>query len=197
MLLKARAEDFLARLSIGPARASLSSPDRYTRTAIALHWMMAALVIAMIALGQFMTEVPRQTPLRGALFNLHKSIGILLLLLILLRLAWRVRHPPPQLPPGVPTWTRQLASATHIAFYVLLILQPLLGYTASAFGQYGVAFFGIPLSSWGHEPALREPLLAAHHLVADLLVILIGLHLLGVAWHVAVMRNPLWRRMWR
>ena len=196
MLLKARAEHFVARISVGPPPRALSSPEHYTRTAIALHWIMAALVIAMIALGQFMTEVPRQTPLRGPLFNLHKSIGILVLLLILLRLVWRFRHPPPPLPAEVPAWTRRLAGATHIAFYVLLILQPLLGYTASAFGQYGVALFGIPLSSWGHEPALREPLLAAHHLVADLLVILIGLHLLGVAWHVAAARNRLWRRMW-
>jgi cytochrome b561 len=162
---------------------------------MALHWIMAALVVAMITLGQIMTEVPRQTPLRGTLFNLHKSLGILVLLLIMLRLGWRLRHPPPPLPTGVPSWNRQLAGATHIAFYALLILQPLLGYAASAFGEYGVAFFGIPLSSWGHEPSLREPLLDAHHLVADLLVILIGLHLLGVAWHVAT-RDPLWRRMW-
>ena len=172
--------------------------ERYTRTAIALHWMIAALVLAMILLGQVMTEVPRQTPLRGALFNFHKSLGLLVLGLVVVRLAWRVGHRPPPLPVEIPSWNRHLASLTHGSFYVLLLAQPLLGYVASVFGKYGVKFFGVELPAWGSDnPVVREPFMAAHHLVADLLVGLIILHLAGVAWHRFGSRPELWRRMWR
>ena len=171
--------------------------ERYTRTAIALHWIIAALVVTMIVLGEVMTEVPRQTPLRGALFNLHKSLGLLVLALVIVRLAWRLRHPPPALPADMPAWNRQLAGVTHAGFYVLLLAQPLLGYVASVFGKYGVKFFGLALPPWGSDnPAVREPLLSAHHLVANLLIGLIALHLAGVAWHRWGQRSELWRRMW-
>lgn len=172
--------------------------DRYTRTAIVLHWLIAALVVGMILLGQVMTELPRQTPLRGALFNLHKSLGLLVLALVVARLAWRISHRPPPLPAAIPAWNRQLASITHASFYILLLAQPLLGYVASVFGKYGVKFFGLPLPAWGSDnPAVREPFLAAHHLVADVLVGLIALHLAGVAWHLFGREPDLWRRMWR
>jgi cytochrome b561 len=192
-----------------PAAASLAAADgtaapdhpalveRYTRTAVALHWTIAALVLAMLMLGKVMTGVPRQTPLRSELFNLHKSLGLLVLALVVVRLAWRLLHRPPPLPMIVPAWNRQLASATHIAFYVLLLAQPLLGYVASVFGKYGVKFFGLALPAWGSDnPAVREPFLWGHHLVANLLIGLVVLHLAGVAWHRLGSRTDLWRRMW-
>lgn len=184
-------------LSVPGAAPPAAPVERYTATAILLHWLIAALVVTMIVLGQVMTEVPRQTPLRGALFNFHKSLGLLVLALVVVRLAWRVGHRPPPLPAGIPAWNRQLASLTHGAFYVLLLAQPLLGYIASVFGKYGVKFFGLPLPAWGRDdPAVREPFLAAHHLVGDLLVALIALHLAGVAWHRFGRAPDLWRRMW-
>ena len=172
--------------------------DRYTRTAVILHWLIAAMVIGMIVLGQVMTEVPRQTPLRGTLYNLHKSLGLVLFALIVVRLAWRVGHRPPPLPAHLPAWNRQLATVTHAALYILLLAQPLFGYVASVFGKYGVKFFGLPLPSWGRDdPLVREPFLGAHHLVADVLVGLIVLHLAGFAWHRFGREPQLWRRMWR
>ena len=180
------------------AGARRDRPERYTRTAIILHWLIAALVVAMIVLGQVMTEVPRRTPLRGALFNFHKSLGLLVLALMVIRLAWRIGHRPPALPMAIPAWNRQLASLTHGGFYILLLAQPLLGYLASVFGKYGVKFFGLALPAWGSDnPAVREPILAAHQLVADLIVGLIALHLAGVAWHRFGPQPELWRRMGR
>jgi len=171
--------------------------ERYTRTAIALHWIIAALVVTMIVLGEVMTGVPRQTPMRGALFNFHKSLGLVVLALVIARLVWRLSHRPPPLPLDIPSWNRQLAGTTHGAFYVLLLAQPLLGYIASVFGKYGVKFFGLALPPWGSDnPAVREPFLDAHHLVAKLLIGLIALHLAGVAWHRFGRRGDLWRRMW-
>ena len=198
-----RAPSLVAGPLAGTGRATEPAAEatvsgRYTRTAVVLHWLIAALVLVMIVLGQVMTEVPRETPMRGPLFNFHKSLGLLVLALMVVRLAWRIGHRPPPLPTDIRAWNRQLANATHAAFYVLLIAQPLFGYVASVFGKYGVKFFGLPLPAWGSDnPALREPFLAAHHLVADLLVGLIALHLAGVAWHRFGGRPELWRRMWR
>ena len=181
---------------IGPGEHDVRAV-RYTRTAILLHWLIAALVLAMLVLGEVMTGVPRQTPMRGALFNFHKSLGLLVLALVVARLAWRLAHRPPPLPLDIPPWNRQLAGITHGAFYVLLLAQPLLGYVASVFGKYGVKFFGLALPAWGSDnPAVREPFLDAHHLVANLLIGLIALHLAGVAWHRFGRRGDLWRRMW-
>jgi cytochrome b561 len=182
---------------IGGQQEHEASQARYTRTAITLHWLIAALVVAMLLLGLVMTDVPRQTPMRGTLFNLHKSLGLVVLVLLIARLAWRLSHHPPPLPADVAPWSRQLAGLTHAAFYVLLLAQPLLGYVASVFGKYGVKFFGVALPAWSSDnPAVREPFLDAHHLVARLLIGLIALHLAGVAWHRFGRRGDLWRRMW-
>ena len=78
--------------------------SRYTRTAIALHWLVAVLVIAQIAWGWWMQEIPKQ-PVgpRVDAFNLHKSVGMTIFALMALRLGWRLGHPPPPLP-AMPGW---------------------------------------------------------------------------------------------
>lgn len=189
--------DGAGRLPFKPAVAEQLAAGRYTRTAILLHWLIAVLVLAMIVLGRVMTEVPRQTVLRGELYNFHKSLGLLVLVLVIVRLGWRLNHRPPPLPIALPAWNRRLASMAHAAFYVLLLAQPLLGYLASMFGKYGVKFFGLPLPAWGSDtPAVRDPLVDAHHFVANLIIALLALHLAGVAWHRLGRRTDLWRRMW-
>jgi cytochrome b561 len=101
------------------------------------------------------------------------------------------------LPADVAPRSRQLAGLTHAAYNVLQLAQPLLGYVASVFGKSGVKFFGVALPAWSSDnPAVREPFLDAHHLVARLLIGLIALHLAGVAWHRFGRRGDLWRRMW-
>src|SRR6266496_487235 len=71
------------------------SPDRYTGVAIALHWLLAALVLGQIAFGWYLQEVPRGTPARTVYVNLHKSTGLTIGVLILFRLYWRLTHKPP------------------------------------------------------------------------------------------------------
>lgn len=178
-------------------REAAIAAARYTRVAAALHWGIGLLVLGMLALGYYMVEVPRQTPLRKELFNLHKSLGLLTLALMLARLAWRLRHTPPPLPADIPALNRWVASATHVALYALLLAQPLSGYVSSVYGKYGVRFFGLELPAWGRDdPLIREPLLAAHHLLAALLVVLVVLHVAGALWHAARGRPDILDRMW-
>src|SRR5690349_8538519 len=131
--------------------------QRYTRTAIVLHWVIAAIVIGVFAWGWWMQEIPKQPPgVRADALNLHKSVGLTILLLMLLRVGWRLSHPPPPLPP-MPAWNAHLAHANHGVMYVALFVLTVGGYLGSAWSGFPVRFFGIELPSWaGHQPALKD-----------------------------------------
>src|SRR5262245_35036490 len=122
---------------------------RYTTFAIALHWIIAALIATLIVLGLYMTGLPRNTPERAYFLNLHKSLGLLTLLIVAVRIAWRLSHKPPPLPPATPAWQRHGAALSHRLLYAVMVLQPATGYLMSSFGKYGVQFFGIPLPAAG------------------------------------------------
>ena len=81
--------------------------ERYTRTAVVLHWLIAAAILGQIAFGWYLQTVPRKTPDRTIYVNIHKSTGMLVGLLIAARLAWRLRHRPPPLPASMPPWERR------------------------------------------------------------------------------------------
>jgi cytochrome b561 len=182
----------------GGRRPTPSQPiARYDRVAAGLHWVVAALVILMLVLGYYMVEVPRQTPLRGQLFNLHKSIGLLVLALMIARTLWRLSHHPPPPLEGIGAFNARLASGVHALLYLLLLAQPVAGYVASSLGRYGVEFFGLPLPDWADEhPELRESFVGAHHVIAKLLVALILLHLAGTALHLAQGKAEILKRIW-
>ena len=135
--------------SIGAERARSPTADRYTSTAIALHWLIAAAVIAQFAWGWWMQSIPKEPPgMRADAFNLHKSIGLTLFALMMLRLFWRLRHPAPPLPP-MPRWQSKLARFNHVLLYCALVAMPVAGYLGSVFSGYPVKYFGIVMPAWG------------------------------------------------
>ena len=79
--------------------------DRYSRTAVVLHWVIALAVLGQIAFGWYLQTVPRLTPDRTVFVNIHKSTGLVIGLLILARIAWRLTHKPPPLPASMPAWS--------------------------------------------------------------------------------------------
>lgn len=95
-----------------PATAARGAPPRYNRVAIALHWLLAALIIAMLALGWYMGGLPKG-PERAGLFNLHKSVGTVVLLLVAFRLLWRAGHRPPGWNTGVSALRHRFAAGGH------------------------------------------------------------------------------------
>jgi cytochrome b561 len=173
--------------------------DRYDRIAVLLHWLMAVGVLAQLALGWWMLGVPKQPPgLRAGWFNLHKSIGMTLALLLLLRLAWRLAHRPPDFGRLLPAWQRRAARTTHWLLYACLVLMPLTGFLGSSFGRYPVLFFGHALPRWLPVwPAAKEAMSAVHWASAWLLMGLLGLHVGAALWHASrrdgVMRRMVWR----
>src|SRR5262245_29429253 len=123
--------------------ASNSDVQRYDRVAIALHWLVAIGVIVMIGLGWYMTGIPKGAPDRAVYFNLHKSIGLTLGIIVLIRVAWRWTHTPPPLPAGTASWVVNGAKLSHGLLYALLILMPAAGFIASNFNKYGITYFGL------------------------------------------------------
>jgi cytochrome b561 len=175
-----------------------ATDTRYTGTAIVLHWLIALLLLGQFAFGLLLEEIPRGTPERGYYVNLHKSSGILIGILILLRLGWRLTHRPPPLPAAMPPWQRQAARFSHAALYLCMLALPLSGYLASNFSKHGIKFFNIVRwAPWGpDDKTLYAVFNGAHHLAALLLALLVAVHVLAVAKHMLLDRDGLLLRMW-
>ena len=162
--------------------------SRYSRTAVFLHWLVAAMVAIQVPLGWAMQAIAKSPPgPRADAFNLHKSFGMTIAAVILVRLAWRAGHRPPPWPAQWPRWQHVLAVANHAALYLLLIGMAATGYLGSAYSGYPVRYFGIVLPSWaGKNDALKSFFASAHEVLAWLLVAAFVLHVAGAFVH--------WRR---
>jgi cytochrome b561 len=116
-------------------------PGRYTPVAQLLHWVVAALIITQFALAWSAEDLPLGMH-KLALLARHKSFGMTVLMLAVLRLVWRFMNPPPELPGGMSAPERLAARATHVAFYFLLFAMPLSGWLMSSAKNYSVSWFG-------------------------------------------------------
>lgn len=159
-------------------RPILPTAERYATVSIWLHWIIAFAILFNIA-GAVLSE-GMDAPTRGAIMSVHKSVGLTVLMLSFVRLAWRLGHGTPPLKPTLKSWERSAARLVHTLFYVLMILVPLLGWTMSSAGDRPLAWFGIPFPKL--PVAADSPLAALAH---DGHVAL-GLSFLGLATlHVA------------
>jgi cytochrome b561 len=156
--------------------------QRYTLPAIALHWGQAILVVWLLWLGWTMTDLPKGAE-RSAAYGLHKSLGLLALLLVAIRLFWRHRRPAP--PSPATGWEAWLARATHVGLYLFLLVAPLAGYLASSFTPFALKFFGIelPKAGWPDE-TLNGLFKQIHWLAVWGGAGLIALHVVGALKHV-------------
>src|SRR5271167_2709417 len=119
-----------------------SSRERYTAVAQTFHWVIAALIVVQFVLANLEGDLPIGAH-KLALLARHKSFGMTVLMLAVLRLLWRLKNPPPELPAGMTSVERMLARITHIAFYVLLFAMPITGLLMSSAKNYSVSWFGV------------------------------------------------------
>lgn len=168
----------------------------YSRTAIALHWILALLILGQIAFGWYLQSVERGTPDRTIFVNMHKSFGMLLGLLILFRSWWRLTHRAPPLPAARPAWEHTAAHISHWALYACMLIMPLSGYLASNFSRWGVNFFNsVLLPPWGVENAAIYGFLNTTHVITSyVLVALIAVHVLAALRHL-LLGDGIFRRM--
>jgi len=170
--------------------------DGYTPVAKALHWLVAGLVLGMLGLGLWMVGLPLGLPKLYA-YAWHKWIGLTVLVLTMLRLAWRAYSPPPALPDTVTRWERAVAPWSHGLLLVLLVALPLSGWLMSSAGGVKVIWFGVlPMPDLvARDGALFERLRTWHHWLAWTLMGLLALHVAAVVRHDVLRRDGIFRRM--
>jgi cytochrome b561 len=172
------------------------TPVRYTAVAQLLHWVVAALIVTQFALAWTAEDLPLGMH-KLALLARHKSFGMTVLMLAVLRLLWRFWHAPPPLPADMTPIERLLAKGTHVLFYVLLFAMPLTGWLMSSAKNYSVSWFG-----WFTWPNLISQnddafafLKATHFYLSDALFAIAVLHILAALKHHFWNKDDVLRRM--
>jgi cytochrome b561 len=168
----------------------------YTPVAKALHWLMAVLIVGLLALGLVMHEMPL-SPRKLELYSWHKWFGVAVFLLVWLRLAWRLTHRPPALPATLSPPMQRLAHAGHALLYGLMIVIPLSGWLMSSAKGVQTVWFGVvPLPDLlPRDRALGDLLQQAHQLLNLLLMLTLAGHVLAALWHHFVLKDDTLRRM--
>ncbi len=177
----------------------------------ALHWLIALMIAVQVPLGFLMVDAydawlagKGDTALVMLLSRLHNTNGLLVLILVVLRLSWRLRNPTPGLPAGLAAYQRFTARATHIVLYGLLITFPLTGWAAlSAYdGEFPIYFFGwdnvfriVPQATEG-SPFNSDLFGEIHETCWKIGAGVLGLHVVAALWHQFVKKDGLLRRMW-
>lgn len=165
----------------------------YNRLSIALHWAVAILIIGLIILGWYMAGLPRDD-WRSSLYNLHKSFGAIALLLILLRIGWRLSTALPSL--NVGHVQQVLIEFAHLGLYILMLTVPLIALVAGSFNR-GFTFF-----QWHWEPLFNKDADLAHFFMdwhgwlAYALTALVVGHILAALYHQFIVRDNIFRRIW-
>jgi cytochrome b561 len=161
-----------------------TSSGRYTAVAQGLHWLIAGLIVTQFVLAIAADDLPLGAH-KLALLARHKSFGMTVLVLAALRLLWRLKNSPPDLPSGMTPLERVLARGTHAAFYVLLFAMPITGWLMSSAKNYSVSWFG--LFTWpnliGKNETAFELLRTTHHILSYILFAIAVLHILAALKH--------------
>lgn len=172
----------------------------YSATARALHWLSAALVLVMAATGLVMVyrgkDLNIWDQLTNLLYTTHKTLGLVVLALIIVRLAYRFTRGAPPDEPSLQGLQRFVAHLTHWSIYALLIALPLLGWLGiSMFPALGT-FGGLKIPALtGPDPETSKQVLWLHGLLAYLLIALVAMHIAAALYHHTVRRDNVLRRM--
>ncbi len=191
--------------------------QKYNKVAVILHWLIAFAIFGMFALGWYMSDLPKEAPKQMAFdlfdlgvytwqlpeeasprnfyFNLHKSIGITILGLGLIRFLWRITHKPPAILSSYKAWERKTATAAHHTLYLLMFAMPVSGLIMAMSGKYGVKWFGIDVIAGTENKVLRDFFKEAHEIIGVILLILVVLHIAGAIKHKLIDKDETMKRM--
>jgi cytochrome b561 len=173
-----------------------NTPRRWGAIAQLLHWLIVVFIVAQFTLATLFEQLPAGAK-KLTLLSRHKSIGITILMLALVRLAWRWSNPTPTLPDTLKPYERALARLTHALLYVLLFAVPLSGWLMSSARGFPVSWFGflqlpdlVPKNK-----VLYEALVTTHGILAWTLGIVATVHLVAALKHHFVLKDDVLRRM--
>jgi cytochrome b561 len=181
-----------------------NTESNYGGVAKLLHWLIVGLIVVQWVLAEWAHEAehargahPAAAIEQLALLARHKSVGLTIFALALVRLIWRRVSPPPPLPPVMPRWQTVASRLTHYAFYVVLFAMPISGLVMSAAANYPVAYFGlftVP-DLVAPDEDLEELMEEVHEMLFNALVVLAGLHVVAALKHHFIDRDDVLRRM--
>ena len=187
--------------------SAMNTQARYGTVAMTFHWLIAALIATNLLLGFYFANVmSSHDPGFFAIVQLHKSIGLTVLVLSVLRLGWRLVNPIPPLPADFSRGLRIVARGTHYLFYVLIIAGPLMGWSMVSSSPRGTPTLYFGLFSWPHIPFLAELPRAMkrgytetfgelHALLAYSAAVLLVLHVSAALWHNFSRHDDILKRM--
>jgi cytochrome b561 len=175
-----------------------NTKERWGSVSIGLHWAIALLILLVQLPAGWAMEAVGRGALQNALYNVHKTTGITILLLAVIRLGWRRAHPVPSLPADLPGWQSAAARSTHVLLYLLLFLMPVSGFLYTAMGGFPVPYFGLyDLANLVPEnKPLSEVFKSTHLTLQYVLYLVVLLHVGGALQHHFVRRDGVLRRMW-
>jgi cytochrome b561 len=173
-----------------------TNDERYTRTAIALHWLIALLIFVAFPLGLYMSDL-KLSPTKLQLFSYHKWIGVTVFVLALARIIWRVTHRPPALPDSIPKLQQIASHIVHGFLYALLFAVPISGWLMSSAKGFKTVWFGIiPLPDLiEKDKELGKLLEFVHQSLNYFLLLLVVLHVAALIKHRFIDRDDVLTRM--
>jgi cytochrome b561 len=171
-------------------------PTRYTGVAIAMHWLMAVLIVGAFGVGTYMVGL-KLSPTKLQLYSWHKWAGVTIFVLLWARLVWRLGHPAPALPSTMPVWQQQVAGALHVVLYLLMIAVPLSGWLMSSAKGFQTVWFGVlPIPDLLHKnEALGDFLKNVHLFLTWSLAALVAAHVGAALKHHVIDRDDVLARM--
>lgn len=174
-----------------------NTENHYGNVAIVLHWLMAIIIIGLLALGLYMMPLPI-SPQKLRFYRWHKEFGVLILGLVMVRFMWRLATITPLLPSYLPTWQKIAARSVHFSFYIFMFLLPISGWLMSSAAGFSVSFFGLFLLPDFISPDenLRIAFTAIHKYLSYLLIAAIIMHVGATVQHYVIYKDNLLRRMW-
>jgi cytochrome b561 len=182
----------------------MTTSNRYHGVAITLHWLTAIAILALFVVGWTMTSLTPGSALQFTLFQWHKSVGITVLALTLLRVAWALAHRPPPLPETMPLWERWAAHGAHLAIYALLFLMPLSGWVVVSTSPFNIPTVLYGVLPFPHLPVLPtlpgkigiyEQVRHLHHLGAYAMAGLLAAHVGAALRHHFLLGDAVLGRM--
>jgi len=169
-----------------------NSVNRYGLVSRFIHWAMALLILGMIGVGAYMTELAKEDPLRAQLYSMHKAVGVTLLGLAFIRILWTLVSRPPLMPAALQRWEVVLAKSTVGLLYILMLAAPVAGYLLANTGGKPVSYFGLfdlpAVMAKNHN--LHEVLEDVHGFLGYTILTLVGLHFAGALKHRFIDRDP-------
>lgn len=177
-----------------------NSDSSYGSVAKIFHWGMFLLILTLVVVGFYMHGLPADTPEQATykfgFYDLHKAFGILALILVALRLGWRLSNPVPKMPENMRKIELFSAHAMHVLLYVLMFAQPISGWLRSSYGGHAVEMFGLKIPALvGKDKAMEHFFHEAHEVLAFALITAFFLHVGAGLYHHFVRKDDVLRRM--